>query len=320
MIEEPLTPTLAPRPGRSVSFLDQSKQSYSTYEKYALPTGPRYSQPHMGTPKDTGGDYTRATGKALSSQPKLLSTPFPKFNPRDVEIFIIEAEAWFMFNWVYDHKSMINHTGSQLEGNARKWWTAKLCINCEWQGRLFQDWQYFTQHLAEQFNPRNPRVEAYNKLLNLCLTSDTPGSATHHVECFRDLEGQVNMEDKELVIDLFRGCLTCGLQEKVTSPISTTVCHWCKGTGHWARDCPSRKSSGPMRPRPNGPKVMVTMESASEEEATNEEEGPAEEEEYESNTADQEGLDLSQHCTQEDEDNGETKGPDNEGNISGAMH
>lgn len=100
MIEEPLTPTPAPKPQRSVSFLDQSKQLYSDYKKYALPTSPRYSQPQMGMPRDKVGDNTRAMGEAHSSQPKLLSTPFPKFNLRDVEIFIIEAEAWFMFNRV----------------------------------------------------------------------------------------------------------------------------------------------------------------------------------------------------------------------------
>ncbi|CCF48005.1 uncharacterized protein UHOR_12556 [Ustilago hordei] len=57
-------------------------------------------------------------------------------------------------------------------------------------------------------------MEAYNKLLALWLTSDAPGAATHHVERFRDLEGQVNLDDNELVIDLFRGSLTRSLQEK----------------------------------------------------------------------------------------------------------
>ncbi|SOV04073.1 uncharacterized protein UDID_19532 [Ustilago sp. UG-2017a] len=57
-------------------------------------------------------------------------------------------------------------------------------------------------------------MEAYNKLLALRLTSDAPGAATQHVERFRDLEGQVNLDDNELVIDLFRGSLTRSLQEK----------------------------------------------------------------------------------------------------------
>ncbi|KAJ1044414.1 hypothetical protein NDA10_004652 [Ustilago hordei] len=89
---------------------------------------------------------------------------------RDMEIFILEAEAWFKFNQVYEQSRMINH--------------------------------------MEQFNPRNARMEAYNKLLALRLTSDAPGAATRHVERFRDLEGQVNLDDNELVIDLFRGSLT----------------------------------------------------------------------------------------------------------------
>ncbi|KAJ1601135.1 hypothetical protein NDA14_007443 [Ustilago hordei] len=33
---------------------------------------------------------------------KPIATPFPKFNPGDMEIFILEAEAWFKFNQVYE--------------------------------------------------------------------------------------------------------------------------------------------------------------------------------------------------------------------------
>ncbi|KAJ1586649.1 hypothetical protein NDA11_003526 [Ustilago hordei] len=57
-------------------------------------------------------------------------------------------------------------------------------------------------------------MEAYNKLLALRLTSDAPGATTRHVEQFRDLEGQVNLGDNELTIDLFRGSLTRSIQEK----------------------------------------------------------------------------------------------------------
>ncbi|KAJ1045361.1 hypothetical protein NDA10_003231 [Ustilago hordei] len=131
-----------------------------------------------------------------------------------MEIFILEAEAWFKFNQVYEQSRMINHMGAQLEGTAREWWTSKLRIDRAREGRLFNDWHYFTERLSEQFNPRNARMEAYNKLLALRLTSDTPGAATRHVERFRDLEGQVNLDDNELVIDLFRGSLTRSIQEK----------------------------------------------------------------------------------------------------------
>ncbi|KAJ1044349.1 hypothetical protein NDA10_000189 [Ustilago hordei] len=63
-----------------------------------------------------------------------------------MEIFILEAEAWFKFNQVYEQTRMINHM----------------------------------EQLSEQFNPRNARMEAYNKLLALRLTSDAPGAATRH--------------------------------------------------------------------------------------------------------------------------------------------
>ncbi|KAJ1043166.1 hypothetical protein NDA10_006568 [Ustilago hordei] len=97
-----------------------------------------------------------------------------------MEIFILEAEAWFKFNQVYEQSRMINHMGAQLEGTAREWWTSKLRIDRAREGRLFNDWHYFTERLSEQFNPRNARMEAYNKLLALRLTSDTPGAATRH--------------------------------------------------------------------------------------------------------------------------------------------
>ncbi|UTT95246.1 hypothetical protein NDA17_001779 [Ustilago hordei] len=159
-------------------------------------------------------DDASTTGGQDPSQSKPITTPFPKFNPRDIEIFILEAEAWFKFNQVYKQAHMINHMGAQLEGNACEWWTSKLCIDRAQEGWLFHDWHYFTEHLAEQLNPRNARMEAYNKLLALCLTSDAPGATTCHVKHFRDLEGQVNLDNNELVIDLFRGSLTCSLQEK----------------------------------------------------------------------------------------------------------
>ncbi|SOV04978.1 uncharacterized protein UDID_17813 [Ustilago sp. UG-2017a] len=145
---------------------------------------------------------------------KPVATLFPKFNPRDIEIYILEAEAWFRFNQVHEHTRMINHLGSQLEGTAREWWTSKLRFDRAREGRLFNDWQFFTKRLAEQFNPQNARMEAYNKLLALRLTSNAPGAATRHVEQFRDLEGQVNLGDNELTIDLFRGSLTRSIQEK----------------------------------------------------------------------------------------------------------
>ncbi|KAJ1045058.1 hypothetical protein NDA10_006664 [Ustilago hordei] len=204
---------------RQVSF-NLDEQEDINYEKYASPTGPRYVKtkvdPYSRTRMDPYPlDHEEDTSiMAELNRSKPIATPFPKFNPRDMEIFILEAEAWFKFNQVYEQTRMINHMGAQLEGTAREWWTSKLCIDRAREGRLFNDWHYFTERLSEQFNPRNARMEAYNKLLALRLTSDAPGAATRHVERFRDLEGQVNLDDNELVIDLFRGSLTCSIQEK----------------------------------------------------------------------------------------------------------
>ncbi|KAJ1044909.1 hypothetical protein NDA10_004341 [Ustilago hordei] len=220
MIGDPHTPTPAPRPRRSVSF-NLDEQEDINYEKYASPTGPRYVKtkldPYSRTRTDPYPlDHEEDTSiMAELNRSKPIATPFPKFNPRDMEIFILEAEAWFKFNQVYEQSRMINHMGAQLEGTAREWWTSKLRIDRAREGRLFNDWHYFTERLSEQFNPRNARMEAYNKLLALRLTSDAPGAATRHVERFRDLEGQVNLDDNELVIDLFRGSLTAAYRRSL---------------------------------------------------------------------------------------------------------
>ncbi|KAJ1572796.1 hypothetical protein NDA12_002252 [Ustilago hordei] len=185
MIGDPHTPTPAPRPRRSVSF-NLDEQEDINYEKYASPTGPRYVKtkldPYSRTRTDPYPlDHEEDTSIMVElNRSKPIATPFPKFNPRDMEIFILEAEAWFKFNQVYEQSRMINHMGAQLEGTAREWWTSKLRIDRAREGRLFNDWHYFTERLSEQFNPRNARMEAYNKLLALRLTSDAPGAATRH--------------------------------------------------------------------------------------------------------------------------------------------
>ncbi|KAJ1591314.1 hypothetical protein NDA15_003247 [Ustilago hordei] len=184
----------------TVEFLQSEDQADEqddvNYEKYASPTRPRYykprEDPYSRTRTEPYVPYSEEDTSVLAdlSRSKPIATPFPKFNLRDVEIFILEAEAWFKFNQVYEQTRMINHMGSQLEGNAQEWWTSKLQIDRAQEGRLFNDWHYFTEQLSEQFNPRNARMEAYNKLLALKLTSDAPGATTCHVEHFRDLEGQ----------------------------------------------------------------------------------------------------------------------------------
>ncbi|SYW85838.1 uncharacterized protein UHO2_02072 [Ustilago hordei] len=415
MIGDPHTPTPAPRPRRSVSF-NLDEQEDINYEKYASPTGPRYVKtkldPYSRTRTDPYPlDHEEDTSiMAELNRSKPIATPFPKFNPRDMEIFILEAEAWFKFNQVYEQSRMINHMGAQLEGTAREWWTSKLRLDRAREGRLFNDWHYFTERLSEQFNPRNARMEAYNKLLALRLTSDAPGAATRHVERFRDLEGQVNLDDNELVIDLFRGSLTRSIQEKfernppgkrwewyreveeidrqrmllqqssarhslpnaMSPPLRTgsrpnqssipiqqptqpyparspsqattqatiqnlnrplphhptqpskqgspapsgiNTCHVCKGIGHWARDCPSRRVN-PLSSRPMGPKVMVTTADPFEE-ATDSGDGPT----GSTETGDPEAMDLSSYQQPMDPDHEEEHNDDDdEGNVSGVMH
>ncbi|UTT90605.1 hypothetical protein NDA17_003647 [Ustilago hordei] len=321
MIGDPHTPTPAPRPRRSVSF-NLDEQEDINYEKYASPTGPRYVKtkldPYSRTTTDPYPlDHEEDTSiMAELNRSKPIATPFPKFNPRDMEIFILEAEAWFKFNHVYEQSRMINHMGAQLEGTAREWWTSKLRIDRAREGRLFNDWHYFTERLSEQFNPRNARMEAYNKLLALRLTSDAPGAATRHVERFRDLEGQVNLDDNELVIDLFRGSLTRSIQEKFERNPPGKRWEWYReGIGHWARDCPSRRVN-PLSSRPMGPKVMVTTADPFEE-ATDSGDGHT----GSTETGDPEAMDLSSYQQPMDPDHEEEHDDDDdEGNVSGIVN
>ncbi|KAJ1045363.1 hypothetical protein NDA10_004463 [Ustilago hordei] len=153
-------------------------QSHSTWMsrrtstmRSASPTGPRYVKtkldPYSRTRTDPYPlDHEEDTSiMAELNRSKAHRHPLSKVQSRDMEIFILEAEAWFKFNQVYEQSRMINHMGAQLEGTAREWWTSKLRIDRAREGRLFNDWHYFTERLSEQFNPRNARMEAYNKLL-----------------------------------------------------------------------------------------------------------------------------------------------------------
>ncbi|KAJ1038261.1 hypothetical protein NDA10_006985 [Ustilago hordei] len=99
MIGDPHTPTPAPRPRRSVSF-NLDEQEDINYEKYASPTGPRYVKTKLDPYSRTRTnpyplDHEEDTSiMAELNRSKPIATPFPKFNPRDMEIFILEAEAW----------------------------------------------------------------------------------------------------------------------------------------------------------------------------------------------------------------------------------
>ncbi|KAJ1580920.1 hypothetical protein NDA15_000824 [Ustilago hordei] len=128
MIGDPHTPTPAPRSRPSVSF-NLNEHAETNYEKYASPTGPKYLKtrdPYSRSRVDPYVQDQEEEASIMADRSKPIATPFPKFNPRDIEIYILEAEAWFRFNQVYEHTRMINHLGSQLEGTAREWWTSKL--------------------------------------------------------------------------------------------------------------------------------------------------------------------------------------------------
>ncbi|KAJ1035129.1 hypothetical protein NDA18_000727 [Ustilago nuda] len=151
MIGDPQTPTPASRPRRSISFADAGEKDDVNDEKYTSPTRPKYLKPRLDLYNRTRMEpyvldsEEDASMMANLPQSKPITTPFPKFNPRDVEIFILKAEAWFKFNQVYEQTRMINHMGSQLEGNTQEWWISKICINRAREGRLFHDWHYFTE-------------------------------------------------------------------------------------------------------------------------------------------------------------------------------
>ncbi|KAJ1035127.1 hypothetical protein NDA18_000725 [Ustilago nuda] len=122
---------------QAVSFMEPSELPGNNYDKYASPTRPRYFKPCVdlyNRPRAEPHGFDQEDDVSISGDPslsrsKLVATPFPKFNPRDVEIFILEAEAWFKFNQFYEQARMINHMGAQLEGNACEWWTSKLHID-----------------------------------------------------------------------------------------------------------------------------------------------------------------------------------------------
>ncbi|SAM85274.1 uncharacterized protein UBRO_20889 [Ustilago bromivora] len=78
------------------------------------------------------------------------------------------------------------------------------------------------------------------------------------------------------------------------TPQDSNTCHWCRGTGHWARDCPSRKLPVSSTPRPSSPKVMVTMEDAPEEETSHKDDSLTEEDLHDLYSVDQAGPDLTQ--------------------------
>ncbi|KAJ1574122.1 hypothetical protein NDA12_004772 [Ustilago hordei] len=75
-----------------------------TRPRYIKPRVDLYNRPRMDPYGLDQEDDASVTGDLSQSKP--ITTPFPKFNPRDIEIFILEAEAWFKFNQVYEQAVM----------------------------------------------------------------------------------------------------------------------------------------------------------------------------------------------------------------------
>ena len=96
MIGDPHTPTPAPRPRRSVAF-NLDEQEGDNYEKYASPTGPRYVKtkvdPYSRSRTDSYPLDHEEDTSIMMERSKPIATQFPKFNPRDVEIFVMGLDA-----------------------------------------------------------------------------------------------------------------------------------------------------------------------------------------------------------------------------------
>ena len=121
MVGDPHTPTPAPRSRPSVAF-NLNEHAETNYAKYASPTGPKYLRSRM----DPYVQDQEEEASIMAERSKPVATPFPKFNPRDIEIYILEAEAWFRFNQVYEHTVRGLAPETQV-GLSRYSVTIKLC-------------------------------------------------------------------------------------------------------------------------------------------------------------------------------------------------
>ncbi|SPC63579.1 uncharacterized protein UHOD_11292 [Ustilago sp. UG-2017b] len=165
-----------------------------------------------------------------------------------------------------------------------------------------------------------PKMEAYNKLLALRLTSDAPGAATRHVEQFRDLEGQVNLGDNELTIDLFRGSLTRSIQEKFERNPPKELWEWFQEVEEIDRQRMLLQQASARHSQANNASLPGTHPIQSHgrhfEEITDSGDS------HSGNTEPvQEDMDLSPYQQHMDSNHEEEQGDDDEeGNVSGAMH
>ncbi|SYW86463.1 uncharacterized protein UHO2_03961 [Ustilago hordei] len=134
-------------------------------------------------------------------------------------------------------------------------------------------------------------------------------------ERFRDLEGQVNLDDNELVIDLFRGSLTRSIQEKFERNPPGKRWEWYREVEEIDRQRMLLQQVDPLSSRPMGPKVMVTTADPFEE-ATDSGDGLTGSTEM----GDPEAMDLSSYQQPMDLDHEEEHDDDDdEGNVSKAV-
>lgn len=269
---EPISPSPAPRQ-RPLPANPAPPQGRRTamdpggelYDLYATPTGTRARsrlRDFVGAVEENVAPPQREEEGAHHARD--LKTPFPKMDPRDIDMFFIEAEWWFRQNGIRDHSQMVAYTSQYLEGSAREWWKSKLRADREQEGILFHDWNQFTKRLREQYGQRDTRLDAFNEIQKLRMANDQPGTATRYVERFRDLDGRADMGDQELSMHLFRTGLSRTMQEKFERNAPASLWHWYQEVeaidqqrgvnqqltraGQYDRDVQQRGGQVPMRP------------------------------------------------------------------------
>ncbi|KAJ1037010.1 hypothetical protein NDA10_002305 [Ustilago hordei] len=257
------TPTPSNRPPpQPITYDILGKWAYTDQEKYTTPTGPRYAKPAI---PDAWGSTTSEPQAMVHMG---LKTLFPKLDTRDVDIFFLEADAWFKANGVHDHMSMIHHTATQLEGTAREWWKARCHLeDPKFVVNLF--WGSLTCSLQEKFehNPPEDQWAWYCKVedidrqhmqhhQNIARFALTPTSRVTYTELgappkagLRPLpphfaqrplarEPQLRPHDEHRV--------DMGL-----TTFNSDACRVCGKTGHWQWNCPNAKPTV-YPPRPVG--------------------------------------------------------------------
>ncbi|SOV08214.1 uncharacterized protein UDID_17320 [Ustilago sp. UG-2017a] len=336
MIGDPNTPTPAPRPRRSVAF-NLNEHAEANYEKYASPTGPKYLKtwvdPYSRNRMDPYATDQEEEASIMMEHSKPIATLFPKFNPRDIEIYILEAEAWFRFNQVMEayNKLLALRLTSDAPGAATRHveqfrdlvGQVNLGDN-ELTIDLFRG--SLTRSIQEKFERNPPKelwewfreVEEIDRQRMLLQQASARHSQANNASSPGTRPIQTRQPTQHLPHSNNRPLLHQPTPAPKGTPApsggSNNTCHVCQGIGHWARDCPSRRVDS-LGSRPMGPKVMVVTQDPFEE---NTDSG----DDHSGNTEpEQEDMDLSpyqQHMDPDHED--QQDDDDDEGNVSGVMH